>query len=304
MLYERPPLLPVPPGAGFRVIIAVASLMRSLGAQLAMFSMATLANLMLEPFAPSLALPRRVGMSLLAALPELLIFLGVTWILLRYLHRASLREIGFPPGRDAVRELALFGFGGAVAVSLTVLPLVALGGGAFRQSEPRIQSWATAALCVGLLALAAAAEEVLARGYGFQTLVQPLHWTGALLVSNGVFAALHMNNRNANEFSIANTFLAGCVLGMLLMVRQNLWAPIGAHFGWNLATPLLGVNLSGLPLQLTRYSIEWRWDPHWTGGGYGPEAGVPCTVLLSALLLFLLRLHFQRDNSNPWAAAN
>ena len=69
------------------MIIAVASLMRSLGAQLAMFSMATLANLMLEPFAPSLALPRRVGMSLLAALPELLIFLGVTWILLRYLHR-------------------------------------------------------------------------------------------------------------------------------------------------------------------------------------------------------------------------
>jgi membrane protease YdiL (CAAX protease family) len=289
---------------GFRLILAIASLMRSLGAQLAMFSLATLANFYTIPLWASVSLPRGIGNSLVAAVPEFFVFLLVTVLLLRLLHQGSISEIGLSMELASVREFLMFSALGAVAVSLVVLPMVAVGLGSFRNSEPRIQDWSTILLCTGLLLLAAFAEEVLARGYAFQTLIQPLHLLGALIVTNGVFAALHLNNRNSNEFSVTNTFLAGCVFGMLLVVRRNLWAPAGAHFGWNIATPLLGVNLSGLPLQFTSYSIEWRGAAMWTGGGYGPEASLVCTIVLLALLLFLFRLHFQKSHENSAVVTN
>ncbi len=293
MLYERPPQFPLPDGWGFRVIVAIASLMRSFGALLAMFSAVTLVDFFYVPSTAFVPLPRDIGPSLLRAIPEVLICVPISWVLLRYGHQLSLRELGINGDLAAAKEFAMFTLAGAAAVSLVVLPLIALGLGAFRQSEARIQNPWIVLLCIALLFLASCSEELVMRGYAFQSLIQPLHLLGALIATSGVFAVLHLWNPWASEYSIANTFLAGCVLGMILVVRRSLWAAIGAHFGWNTMTPFLGVNLSGMPLQVTGYSVEWRGDPMITGGGYGPEGSVVCTGILLSLLFLLIWVYYR-----------
>ncbi len=264
-----------------------------------MFSSATLADFYLaRPFS-AIPVPRGIGDSLLRGIPEFVLFLGISWLLVHFGHRASLADLGLGWNAQALRDLGLYLLAGAAAVSLVVLPLVAAGFGSFRSSEQTVQGWGQIALLVFLLFLAALGEEIFLRGYAFQTLIQPLHLLGALVTVNGIFAALHLGNPSVNEFAVANTFLAGCVLAMLVVVCRSLWAPVGAHFGWNLATPLLGVNLSGMPLPITPYSVEWHTSSFWTGGGYGPEASVLCTGLLLALLFSLVLVYYRRQDAVP-----
>ncbi|MCX6609962.1 MAG: CPBP family intramembrane metalloprotease [Acidobacteria bacterium] len=136
------------------------------------------------------------------------------------------------------------------------------------------------------------------RGYPFQTLVQPIHMLGAVLVTSAPFAALHWNNPGANEYTMVNTFLAGAALGMLMAWRRSLWAAAGAHFGWNFTTVLFGLNVSGMPVPVMPFTIRWKVDEIWTGGSYGPEGGLPCMMLLSALLLVLIRLYYHREEGS------
>ena len=49
--------------------------------------------------------------------------------------------------------------------------------------------------------------------------------------------------------------------------------------------------LEGIP----DMALRWKVDEIWTGGSYGPEGGLPCMVLLSALLLVLIRLYYHRE---------
>lgn len=275
--------------------------MQSFGALLAMLSAAALSELLLIDKLPALPLPRSIGNTLLRSVPELFFFLLVTWVLVRLIYKGGLRDVGLAVTRRSLMDFLLYTALGALAVSTLVLPLVWMGMGAFRYSETRMSEPRLAILVLFLLLLAALGEEVAMRGYAFQTLIRPLHLLGALIFVNGIFAALHWVNPSASEYSIANTFLAGCVLGMLLVVRRNLWAPAGAHFGWNAATPLLGVNLSGMPIQISGLSVEWFADPLWTGGAYGPEGSLPCTVLLLSLLLVLTLLYYraQEPKANP-----
>jgi membrane protease YdiL (CAAX protease family) len=85
---------------------------------------------------------------------------------------------------------------------------------------------------------------------------------------------------------------------MLMAWRKSLWAAAGAHFGWNFATVLFGLNVSGLSIPVVPFTITWNLDAAWTGGSYGPEGGLLCTFTLSFLLLILIRLYYHREESS------
>jgi len=291
-----------PEGWIFRALFAFAALMRSFGALLAMQTSSILLGLPLVALQQWIPMPRLLGQRLLQALPETVMALLISWLLLRYAHKASLSELGLGWRPGAWKEVLLGALGGMLALLLAVLPLLALGLGQFEASESKIRGPFGLVVLLGLIALAAFSEELILRGYAFQTLAYPLHMMGAVILTSGAFAALHWNNRGANEFTVANTFLAGCVLGMMLAWRRSLWPVAAAHFGWNLATILLGLNVSGIVIPLVPFRIAWRIDTTWTGGAYGPEGGVPCTIVLSLLLLILIRLYYHRHTSGQTSA--
>ncbi|MFC1996511.1 lysostaphin resistance A-like protein [Chloroflexota bacterium] len=127
-------------------------------------------------------------------------------------------------------------------------------------------------------------EELLSRGYHLQTLESGLNTIWAVLLSSAVFGVLHLANPNAD--SVLNVaigiFLAGVFLAFGFLRTRQLWLPIGLHIGWNFFEGIIfGFPVSGLETyRLTLITI--RGPKLWTGGAFGPEAGL---VLIPALVL-------------------
>jgi uncharacterized protein len=126
-------------------------------------------------------------------------------------------------------------------------------------------------------------EELLFHGYAFQLLLRKLGAFQTLLPVGVLFAAAHANNLSANYLSAFNTFLWGTFLGLCFLRSGDLWLPIGVHLGWNWALPLLGANVSGFRMGTTGLNLTWHIPTLFSGGDYGPEAGLLTTLVLPVL---------------------
>ena len=132
-------------------------------------------------------------------------------------------------------------------------------------------------------------EELLSRGYHLQNLESGLNTFWAVLLSSAVFGIMHLGNPNAKWMSAAGILLAGVFLAFGYLRTRQLWLPIGLHIGWNFFEgAVFGFPVSGLDIyQLTRITID---GPElWTGGAFGPEAGLVLipALILGAVLIFI-----------------
>lgn len=125
-----------------------------------------------------------------------------------------------------------------------------------------------------LMAAVAVGEETVVRGYILQTLKWGYGTVIALLASSILFGAGHFMNPDVAVAGFLGTTAAGLVLGYSYLVTGRLWLPIAFHFAWNFALgPVLGFPVSGIPMKgwIAQESVG---PPLWTGGQFGPEAGV------------------------------
>ncbi len=142
----------------------------------------------------------------------------------------------------------------------------------------------TLAISALVFVFAAAAEEMLFRGYPLQTLTRAnLPWLGVVLTS-AAFASAHLGNPNiVPRLTFLNTALAGVLLAVGYLRSGSLWFPIGWHWSWNwmqgavVGLPVSGINrIAPAPLLHAMNS-----GPDWlTGGAYGIEGGAACTIAL------------------------
>ena len=125
-------------------------------------------------------------------------------------------------------------------------------------------------------------EELLSRGYHLQTIASGINLFWGIIISSAVFGLLHLGNPNATWVSAAGIFFAGIYLAYGYVRTKQLWLPIGLHIGWNFCEGVVfGFPVSGLDIYaLTR--IEVTGPEIWTGGAFGPEAGL---IVLPSLLL-------------------
>src|SRR5215211_3866340 len=135
-------------------------------------------------------------------------------------------------------------------------------------------------------------EELLSRGYHLQTIASGLNLFWGVIISSAVFGLLHLGNPNATWVSAAGIFFAGVFLAYGYIRTKQLWLPIGLHLGWNFFEGVVfGFPVSGLDIYaLTRITVH---GPElWTGGAFGPEAGliVLPSLLLGGLLIYLYTL--------------
>ncbi|HEX5944067.1 MAG TPA: type II CAAX endopeptidase family protein [Anaerolineales bacterium] len=136
-------------------------------------------------------------------------------------------------------------------------------------------------------------EELLSRGYHLQTIASGTNLFWGVVISSSVFGLLHLGNPNATWVSAAGIFFAGVFLAYGYIRTKQLWLPIGLHIGWNFFEGVVfGFPVSGLDVYaLMRITVH---GPElWTGGAFGPEAGL---VVLPALILgaFLIYLYTMR----------
>lgn len=225
----------------------------------------------------------------------LIVALLAGFICTRFLEGLPWRALGLWLHARWARDFLLGSVIGIVSLALAAAIATAGRGLSFTIS-PRaamVQVLQTLVFSALLFILAALAEEALFRGYPLQTLTRAnLAWLGVFLTSVP-FAAIHLQNPNvAAGFTFINTALAGVWLAVAYLRTRSLWFPLGVHWAWNWALgSLFGLPVSGIN-DLAPYPLLRGTDlgPAWlTGGSYGIEGGLACTITLIVSTLFILR---------------
>ena len=207
----------------------------------------------------------------------------------RIFERGGLSSVGLALIPGAGRHAA-WGFAAGIlaGAAVTLLPLLlglaTLGPGPQSPASPGSFLFVSTLLLFGAIG-----EELLFRGYGFQVLLKAVGTVMTLLISAVIFGLMHLENLNVNPWGIVNTIAFGLILGYAFIRTGDLWLPIGFHFGWNWILPLAGVQLSGFNIGLSGYRLRWQIGDLWSGGLYGPEAGLPASVVVIALAIWISR---------------
>ena len=142
-------------------------------------------------------------------------------------------------------------------------------------------------------------EELLFRGYRLQNLSDGLSPILAILITSAWFGVVHLANPNATLISAVGILLAGLFLAYPAFQTGQLWLSIGLHIGWNFFEgPVFGFPVSGLSIfTLTKISVQG--PAFFTGGAFGPEAGL---VILPALLVGVGMTYIYSRNRRKFAA--
>jgi membrane protease YdiL (CAAX protease family) len=212
------------------------------------------------------------------------------------------RALGCSPHRGWLKNFGLGSLLGAATLFLAALFTTVTRGVQFRfDPAGALSIGQTLGVSLLLFVFAAAAEEMLFRGYPLQTLTRAnLAWLGVLLTSVP-FAAVHLANPHAVPgFTFVNTALAGVWLAVAYLRTRSLWLPLALHWSWNWAqASLLGFPVSGIEriapaplLQAINAGPDWL-----TGGAYGIEGGAACTValLISTMIIWRTKLFSLAD---------
>ena len=226
--------------------------------------------------------------------------LFVAWLCGRRLEGLPFRALGASFTKGWLLHLAAGMAIGAISIALAVAIAMAAGGLRFE-----LQSVDAGLFAQGLatsflfIAVAAASEEALFRGYPLQTFVRSdLPWVG-IAVTSFLFPLAHVFNRDVGTIPLINTALAGVWFGVAYLKTRDLWFCFGLHWMWNWAQgAIFGSEISGYT-DLTPVSLLREVDsgPRWlTGDTYGVEGGVVTTIALVVSTVVIYYLPYQRPS--------
>lgn len=141
-------------------------------------------------------------------------------------------------------------------------------------------------------------EELMFRGYQITNLFEGFWgerinkkkaaWI-AIGISSILFGIMHFENPNATLMSTLNIVGAGVMLALPFIITGRLGMSIGIHFSWNFVQGgILGFAVSGVPYRFSLFQLDQHGPIHWTGGFFGPEAGI--SGMLGIILIVLLQI--------------
>lgn len=210
------------------------------------------------------------------------------------IERRRLEQFGFARG-GAGRDLAV-GFGvGALLMALVIGVLAAMGWYRVTGIATDADTLTRTLILFTAFFLGAFFEEALFRGIIFRIVEEGLGSWLALLLSSAVFGLVHFANPNGTLLAaVAIAVEAGILLGGAYMLTRSLWFAIGIHWAWNFVQgPIFGASVSGIRQQGI-LEATYSGPALWTGGTFGPEAGLIAALLCTSLgLLLLARAHRQ-----------
>jgi hypothetical protein len=206
----------------------------------------------------------------------------------RQMHPISAQ--GFPRREGWPREAAMglaTGWGAAVAC---VLPMLVAGGIAVTIAA-QFPAWVALAADVAFFALAALAEEIAFRGYGFQRFAHAVGPVGASLAFAAYYALVQAAILHAGRANLAVSIMLGLVLSAAYLRTRALWLSWGLNFGWKASRALLfGLAVSGDGSHSSVVQGD-PMGPFWlTGGAFGLDSTWLAFFILLAALLVVFRI--------------
>lgn len=235
------------------------------------------------------------GLSLLENAIVLAAALGATVIMTRFVNRKPVAAVGLGIHHASFRDLGAGCLLGFLMMTGIFLLEYAVG---YVTPEGRGLSRGDAAGVAGggliWFASGALGEELLFRGYAFQTLVQGVTVLPATFLMAIVFAAAHLQNPHVTVLSTVNVVLAGILFSIAYIKTRSLWLPFGIHWTWNYCqTTLYGLPTSGIAGTARALVVSEPNGPVWiTGGTFGPEGGILATVALIVCTWYILKANY------------
>lgn len=218
--------------------------------------------------------------------------LGAGYICARLFEGLPWRSLGLTFHQGWFRDLLIGCVIGFVALAVAVGIATAAGGLRFSLGGSALGMLRSLGGSAVVLFVAALAEEALFRGYPLQTFTRARLAILALLLTSVPFGVVHLSNPNVIPgATFANTALAGIWLGVAYLRTRSLWFPLGVHWAWNWALGgVFGLPISGKNLISNPLFHGNDLGPAWlTGGNYGIEGGIACTISLVIFTLFIWR---------------
>ena len=226
------------------------------------------------------------------------------WLAGKFLDRRPFRDFGFHLSRRWCLDL---GFGMSLGAVLMVGIFVvqsALGwvrvSNTLDSKISGVSFGASIMLPVALFVCIGIYEEMFYRGYQLKNIAESLNFpiigpriaaALALVLSSTVFGVNHAANPNASIISTCNIILAGAMLGFAYILTGELAISIGLHITWNFFEgSVFGFPVSGQePIGASFLSTRETGPDLWTGGIFGPEAGLLGigTMILGGVLIYL-----------------
>ncbi len=232
------------------------------------------------------------GTPVASSLMPFVVVFFVTWAMTRLVNHKPLAAVGLWLHPRAARECGigvLLGF-----LMMTGIFVIEIGLGVLHVSWRGltvVEVGGAVGISLLFFALWSMFEELLFRGYLFQTLMQWVTFLPALVIMSVLFGLAHSRNPHASLLSTANVLLAGVWLSFAYLKTRSLWLPFGLHLSWNFAqTTLYAFPTSGFAFADRRLFLSEQSGPAWlTGGEFGPEGGVLATIALIAATWYILK---------------
>lgn len=255
-----------------------------------------------------MALVQRVGVLLAIQITTLIITILTVWLAGRFLDKRPFADFGLKLDGSWWLD---FGFGLLLGALLMVFIFLVerMAGwvtvtGTFVTSNPAMPFLLIIAAQVVIYFCVGIQEELFSRGYQLTNLAEGLNNikgigpAGAIIIatllSSMVFGALHITNPNATLVSTINLIFAGVFLAAGYLLTGRLAIPIGLHMTWNFFQGnVFGFPVSGTGHGATFIDIAQSGPTAWTGGAFGPEAGligIIAMVLGIALMALWVRV--------------
>lgn len=150
--------------------------------------------------------------------------------------------------------------------------------------------------CAAIFLAIGISEEVIYRGFFFQTLESRWGSDSAFATTMIIFGLMHL----ATSIQGISTLLkligalsiaveAGILFAAAYLLTRRLWMPIGLHWAWNFFQgPVYGTPVTGSSFGPSVFEGHIT-GPIWaTGGTFGPEASLPALLVGTAYGIILL----------------
>lgn len=236
---------------------------------------------------------------------------GLVFIFYRYVDLRAWREAGMQLNRVWFQE-CLAGIGIA-ALTMALIFLTEWGSGGieftgFGWERREGMQWMlpVAVFFIQMLSVGVY-EEVMSRSYLIPNIAEGFTFgpitpkTGAIigvLLSSMLFGLMHATNPNASFTAVLNIFFAGVMLAVPYLITGRLALSVGIHFSWNFFQGgVFGFRVSGLEVKHSIIQVVQQGPNWWTGGAFGPEAGL--IGLLGILFITLLTLGYLKRKEHP-----
>lgn len=232
-------------------------------------------KLITKPILTALIPSLEIG-STIGALISTLVMVTTYLFLMKYYEKRGWSEFSIRAMFGESGGGFLLGFG---VISLEVLVLYLLG----HYEIIETHSFGSFLPNITMIFGAAMLEELIFRGLLFRILDDWKGLTVALIVSSVLFQLPHFMNPNEYYLPALLGVLFGLVTAILYAYTRRLWLPFAFHFGWNLAQPTFGTNLSGIDEFPVLFEARMEGPELLTGSAFGIEDSILSLVVLVGL---------------------